>query len=81
MPIAELYEVQGSKGRTWRIVTSSEGFADHAWQQRERLLRISDGAAAIEICWHGADGDPVELRFSPQLPVVLETLDAQPGAA
>lgn len=71
-PIAELYELQGPTGRRWRIVTSSEAFADHAWQQRERLLQISDGAAAIEICWQSDDGDPVDLSFSPQLPVVLE---------
>lgn len=79
-PIAELHEVQGPKGRTWRIVTSSEGFADHAWQQRQRLLQISDGAAAIEICWKDSDGEPVELAFSPSLPVVLEAAP-QPDAA
>ena len=78
-PIAELHEVQGPKGRTWRIVTSSEGFADHAWQQRERLLQISDGASAIEICWESADADSVELTFSPQLPVVFDP--SQPAAA
>lgn len=71
-PIAELHEVQGPKGRIWRIVTSSEGFADHAWQQRDRLLQISNGATAIEICWEADGADLVELSFSPQLPVVLE---------
>lgn len=79
-PIAELHELQGPRGRIWRIVTSSEGFADHAWQQRERLLQISDGASAIEICWESADADPVEMTFSPQLPVVVEP-PLEPAAA
>lgn len=69
--VAQLQELQTEKGRVWRFVSSSETVVDHAWQQRERLLQLSDGAAALEICWESSDGsEAVELSHSPQLPVL-----------
>lgn len=70
--VARLEERQTPKGRVWRFVSSSESVTDHAWQQRERLLQISNGAIAIEICWEPSDGSgtAVELSHSPQLPVL-----------
>lgn len=70
--IARLEEIQTPKGRVWRFVSSNESVTDHAWQQRERLLQISNGAVAIEICWVANDGSgtTVELSHSPQLPAL-----------
>lgn len=68
--VAQLKEVLTEKGRVWRFVSSSETVVDHAWQQRERLLQLSNGAAALEICWEPPDGSAVELSHSPQLPVL-----------
>ena len=69
--VAELHELETPEGRIWRVQTQSEGFADHAWQQRERLLQLSNGAKAIVVCWADEDGEPVELRYSPELPSTL----------
>lgn len=68
--VAQLQEVLTDKGRVWRFVSTSETVVDHAWQQRERLLQLSNGAAALEICWEPPDGSAVELSHSPQLPVL-----------
>jgi hypothetical protein len=69
--VARLEERLTHAGRIWRFVSSSEGVVDHAWQQRERLLQLSEGAAALEICWEPVDGSsPVELSHAPQLPVL-----------
>lgn len=68
--VAQLQEVQTDKGRVWRFTSTSETVVDHAWQQRERLLQLSNGAAALEICWEPPDGSTVELSHSPQLPVL-----------
>lgn len=70
--VARLEEIQTAQGRVWRFVSTNESVADHAWLQRERLLQISNGAAAIEICWESADGSgtSVELSHSPQLPAL-----------
>jgi|GEM_PF-3888393 hypothetical protein len=68
--VAQLQEVQTDRGRVWRFVSSSETVVDHAWQQRERLLQLSNGAAALEICWESPDGSGVKLSHSPQLPAL-----------
>lgn len=66
--IAELREVVTPEGRVWRFTSSSEGVVDHAWQQRDQLLRLSNGAAALEICWLAPDGQTVRLTHAPLLP-------------
>jgi len=69
--VARLEERMTPAGRVWRFVSSNESVTDHAWQQRDRLLQLSEGAAALEICWEPADGSrAVELSHSPQLPVL-----------
>lgn len=68
--VAQLQEVLTDKGRVWRFISTSETVVDHAWQQRERLLQLSNGAAALEICWEPPDGSAVELSHSPQLPAL-----------
>lgn len=68
--VAQLQEVLTDKGRVWRFVSTNETVVDHAWQQRERLLQLSNGAAALEICWEPPYGSAVELSHSPQLPVL-----------
>lgn len=68
--VAELQELVTPAGRVWRFVSRSEGVADHAWLQRERLLQLSDGAQAVEILWESEDGSPVSLSYCPQLPPV-----------
>lgn len=68
--IAELQEHATPEGKVWRLVSRSEGVADHAWQQRERLLQLSEGAQSIEIAWE-SDGDtPVNITYAPNLPPV-----------
>lgn len=71
--IAQIREVQTATGRVWRVESTSEGFADHAWMERERLLQLSEGAQAVQICWADASGEEVEVSYCPQLP----QLDAQ----
>jgi len=66
--IAELRQVATPEGAVWRFTSSSEGVADHAWQQRDELLRLSNGAASIEICWLNPDGEAVVVSHAPQLP-------------
>lgn len=68
--IAQLQELTTPTGRVWRLVTNSEGVADHAWQQRERLLQLSNGATAVEIHWQdpASTETPVTLAYSPALP-------------
>lgn len=68
--IAQLQELTTPTGRVWRFVTNSEGVADHAWQQRDRLLQLSNGATAVEIHWHdpASTETPVVLAYSPALP-------------
>lgn len=68
--VAELQELVTPTGRVWRFVSTSEGVADHAWLQRERLLQLSDGAQAVEIIWESDDCSPVSLSYAPQLPGV-----------
>lgn len=68
--VAQIQELQTEKGRVWRFASSSEALTDHAWQQRERLLQLSNGAVALEICWESIDGSAVSLTHSPQLPVL-----------
>lgn len=69
--VARLEELITPSGRVWRFVSSNECVTDHAWQQRERLLQLSEGATALEICWEPADGSTaVELSHAPQLPVL-----------
>ena len=67
-PVAELHELLTPSGRIWRFVTRSEGVADHAWQQRERLLQLSNGALAVEVSWECEGNSPVNVTYSPQLP-------------
>jgi hypothetical protein len=66
--VAELHELVTPAGKVWRFVSRSEGVADHAWQQRERLLQLSDGAQAVEISWECEGSAPVNVTYSPQLP-------------
>lgn len=68
--IAQLQELTTPQGRVWRLVSTSEGVADHAWQQRERLLQLSNGASAVEIHWQDPTTSqaPVQLTYSPALP-------------
>jgi hypothetical protein len=66
--VAEIQEVVTSEGKVWRFVSRSECVADHAWQQRERLLQLSDGATAVEISWQDEGEAPVSITYSPQLP-------------
>lgn len=69
--VGELHEIETAEGRIWRVHTQSEGFADHVWQQRERLLQLSNGAKAVVVCWTDEDGEPVEVSYSPELPSTL----------
>lgn len=70
--VAELHEVFTEAGRVWRFVSANESVVDHAWQQRDRLLQLSNGATALEICWQPEDGAGVTLAHAPQLPVVTD---------
>jgi hypothetical protein len=68
--VAELREFITPQGKVWRFVSRSEGVADHAWQQRERLLQLSDGAQSVEVSWEDEGGAPVNISYAPQLPPV-----------
>lgn len=66
--IAQIREVHTPEGRVWRVESTSEGFADHAWLERERLLQLSEGAQAVQICWSDASGEEIQVSYCPQLP-------------
>lgn len=68
--VAELREFITPEGKVWRFVSQSEGVADHAWQQRERLLQLSEGAQSVEISWQPEGASPVNVTYAPQLPPV-----------
>jgi hypothetical protein len=67
--LAELRLVQTPAGYVLQVHTTSEGFADHAWLQRDRLLQLSEGAQVLEIHLSSAAvAEPLKLSYSPQLP-------------
>lgn len=63
--IAEIREVATAEGRIWQFISNSAELVDHAWLQRQRLLQLSNGAAAIETCWQPDDATCVVNRFQP----------------
>lgn len=81
--IAELQELQTPNGTVWRVVSSHAAIMDHVWIERAKLHRLSEGAATIEFVWtDGLDdqGQPLTLRYSPELPVP-DPAPVQPIAA
>lgn len=70
-PVAKLLLEPEGAGVVWRLVTTHESIADHAWQQRDAILSLGDGAMAFEVVWMSADGERVVTRHQPGLPEAL----------
>jgi hypothetical protein len=68
--VAQLILEADEEGPVWRLVTSRDSIADQAWQQRDSIIRLGDGAAAFEVIWKTATGDVVT-RHQPDLPDAL----------
>jgi hypothetical protein len=68
--VAQLSLESDAQGFVWRLVTSRDSIADQAWQQRDSIIRMGDGAAAFEVVWKTDAGDVVT-RHQPDLPDAL----------
>lgn len=65
--VGEFRELLTPAGRVWQFVSESAELVDHAWQQRERLHQLSDGASRFEVLWHCEDLEVV-VSHDPELP-------------
>lgn len=66
--IAEIRETLTAEGRIWHFISNSAELVDNAWLQRHLLLKLSDGAAAIDVCWQPDKDTCVVTRFQPLPP-------------
>lgn len=70
-PVAKLLLENEQDGPVWRLVTTHLSIADQAWQQRDAILGLGDGATAFEVVWDSGDGEQVVTRHQPGLPEAL----------